>query len=155
MLRGLAGIVLVGIFLIAAVSGCGGGDDDSLTQAEYRKQANAICSEGNDQKNKAVGEAYKDPKKAGITGDGKTAQLELLNNVALPPIISMTEELASLGGPSGEEEKAEALVEALEAEIDELETNPETVIDASANGGEFAKANKLATELDLKACSEI
>jgi len=144
--------VLGVVAALAVVAGCGGdSDDDSLTKAEYTQQANAICQQGEDEKNKEIQAAVNDPK--AISGQGQEGELELLTEFALPPIATMTEELSDLGGPSGEEEKAEALVEAFEEEIEKIEANPKSVI--SGSGGEFAEANKLAGELDLKACGLI
>lgn len=146
-------VVGVVVAVAALAFGCGGDDDDSLTKAEYRKQANALCLQGNDQKDNAIREGFEDPKKAGITAKGEAGTIEVLTELALPPIVAMTEELKELGGPEGEEEKAEEMVEAIEAEIDEIEANPKAV--ATGSGGEFNEANKLADELGLESCAKV
>lgn len=152
MLRGIVGM-LVGIVVIAAVAtGCGGSDDDSLTKAEFTKQADAICKQGEEEKSKGLEEAINNPKEK-LKSEGEEAEIELLTKYALPPIAEMTEELADLGGPEGQEEKAEAMVKAFEKEISKIEANPKSV--TSGSGGEFAEANKLARELELKACGLI
>jgi hypothetical protein len=153
-LRGILG-VLVGVVVIAAVAtGCGGGDDDdSLTKAEFTKQGNAICLQSENEKNEDLQDALSNPEKYDVEQRNAKGELELLEKVALPPIVKMTEELAALGAPSGEEEKVEAVIAAFEEEIEKIEANPQSVV--SGTGGEFTEANKLAREIGLRACNSI
>lgn len=158
MLRGCAAVVLAAliVLVVVAVSGCGGdggGDGDQLSQAEYRKQAAAICTQANAQKDKAVAKAYENPTKAGIaSNDDKQIAVEILAELALPPIATMNDELRGLAAPGGTEVKAEQMVDAFEAEVAKLEANPNSVLNG---GGEFQEANELARELGLRSCSEI
>jgi hypothetical protein len=137
--------------VLAIGAGCGGGDDDSLSKAEFVKQADAICTQKEAEKNKALEAGFQQAGKEGKKG--KKVEEELVTDTALPPISEMTEELGDLGAPSGEEDKAEAMVEAFEEEVEKIEGDPGSVLTGA--GGEFAKANKLAKEMGLKVCSQI
>ena len=147
--------MLIGLLMATMVaSGCGGGDDDSsLSKAEFTKQANAICSKRENEKNEALTKGYENPEKYGIDSKGKKAEEELISKLALPPIVTMTEELGELGAPEGQEEKVEAMVRAFDDEVGEIETDLKGVLTGEV--GEFAEANKLAKELGLDACSSI
>lgn len=138
--------------MVAVMAGCGGDDESSsLSKAEFTKEADAICARQEEKKNKDLIAAYK---KYGEEGrKGKKAQADFILEAALPPIAQMTEELADLGAPSGEEDKVEAMVQALEEEIQNIEDDP--IGTATGKVGDFDKANKLAKELNLKACSQI
>jgi len=147
-------ISLVGVLAVLVVGGCGGGDDDgSLTQAEYKEQASEICSNRQREKSEGIEAAFSNPKKAQITGQGVKAQLEIFNELALPPIVTMTEELDALEPPSNQAKKAEAMVVAFEDEIKKMEADPKAVLNGDL--GDFVEANKLARELSLKPCSGI
>ena len=146
--------ITAGVLAVLAVGvGCGGDDDSgsSLTKAEFTKQADAICKKQEEKKNNALTTAYEKLGKEGK--EGKKAQEEVIADVALPPISQMTEELADLGAPEGEEEKAEEMVAAFEEEVQKIEDDlPGTL---SGKVGNFDKANKLAKEMGLKDCSLI
>jgi len=137
-------VALLGLALVAF--GCGGGDD-SLTKAEFIKQGDAICKRTEDQKNKALEAAFAQQAKTGEAPD-KAFQISLVNTVALPPVVQMTEELDDLGPP---DEEAEAIVAAFEASTDAITDNPAGVLDGS---NPFVEADQLAAEYGFKACSE-
>jgi hypothetical protein len=138
--------------LLALASGCGGGsDDDSLTKAEFSKQGNAICTRANADQQKALTAAYAKLNKEGAKG--KKVEEDLISNTALPPIAKMTEELADLGTPEGEEEKAEQMVEAFEEEVQKIEDDPAGAL--SGTVGSFDEANKLAGEFGMNSCASV
>lgn len=143
---------IVGVLAVLAIGvGCGGGDDDSLSKADFVKQADEICARKETEKNKDLEAAFSQLGKEGKSG--KKAEEELVTGTALPPISEMTEELKDLGAPSGEEDQVDAMIKALEEEIEKIEGDPSSVI--SGSGGGFDKANRLAKEMGLKACSQI
>jgi hypothetical protein len=144
---------IVGVLVVLAIGvGCGGGDDDSsLSKADFVKQADEICDRAETKKNKDLEAAFQKLGKEGKSG--KKAEEELVTGTALPPISEMTEELKDLGAPSGEEDQADAMIEAFEEEVEKVEGDPTSVI--SGEGGEFDKANQLAKKMGLKACSQI
>ena len=146
-------IALVGVLAVLVVAGCGGDGDDSLTLAEYKEQASAICKKQQEEKSNGIETAFSEPEKVGVTGQGVKAQLEILDELALPPIVEMTEELDALEPPDAQAKKAEAMVVAFEDEIEKIEGNKKAVLDGDV--GDFVDANKLARELGLKPCSGI
>jgi hypothetical protein len=145
-------VSVIGVLVVLAIGvGCGGGDDDSLSKADFVKQADEICARKEAEKNKKLEASFQQLGKEGKSG--KQAEEELVTDAALPPISEMTEELKDLGAPSGEEDQADAMVEAFEAEIEKIEDDPASVINET--GGEFAKANQLAKQMGLKVCSQV
>lgn len=153
MKRGLEGLLAVALLTLIAGAGCGGGGDSGLSAAEFRKQADAICLHQNEAKGRAIAAAYKEPKKLGIKSKGEKGLEEILIQLALPPIVTMTEELGELDAPDSAEGKTEAMVTALEEETKRMKADPASVV--SGKAGEFTEANKLAKELGLKDCAEI
>jgi hypothetical protein len=134
-------MAIVGIALI----GCGGGgDDESLTKAEYVKEANAICRKALNQKEKVIAEATeKLPDKVSASTKEKVV-LE-----AFAPYEKATEELAELGKPEGQEEKAEALVEAMEDGAEKVKASPTTLLVSDLP---VRKANKMAEDFGVDRC---
>ena len=55
--------------------------------------------------------------------------------------------------PSGEEDKVEAIVDALEAGAEELEDDPGSLLDGKGTGP-LDKANELASEFGFKECGQ-
>lgn len=157
--RGSAALVgLLALLALVIGAGCGGGDDDggdsSLTKAEFVKKADAICVRREEEKNKALQAAFNDASKEKLKGQkAQEAQEEIIADAALPPIAEMVEELADLGTPSGEEEKAEAMVEAFEEEVSNIEGDLKGTVEGKV--GNFDKANKLAEKFGMKSCSLI
>ncbi len=152
-------IALVVALLVAVlVAGCGGsgsGSSDATgasTKAEFIAQGDKICAAAEAKKNKAITSAFsKTPKQS--QEPTKAYEEELVTEVALPPIASMSEELSELPLPSGEEEEAEAILAAFQSAVAEIESNPEVAIEGAAQP--FAEADKLAGEYGFKSCSEI
>lgn len=145
-------VALVGVLALLVLSaGCGSGDDNSLTKAEFVKQADAICKKGEKKKNDSLVSAYK--KVGSENKESKNAQEEIIVDVALPPISKMIEELDGLGALNGEEEKAERMVEAFEEEAENVEEDPAGTI--AGKVGNFDEANKIAKELGMEDCSAI
>ncbi len=147
MYRGFVAISAVVFAMAAFVAGCGGGDDESLTKAEFIKQGDAICQEAENKKNAGLEKAFKDKANQGA---GKEVQERLVTDVALPPIATMTEELADLGAP---DDQATAIVEGFEKAVEEIEADPQAAL--TSERGAFAEPDKLAAEYGFKVCSRI
>lgn len=145
--------ITAGVLAVLAVgAGCGGDDDSSsLTKAEFVKQADAICKKQEEKKNNELTAAYE--KLGKEKKEGKKEQEAVITDVALPPISQMTEELADLGAPEGEEEKVEEMVGAFEEEVQKIEDDPAGTLTGKV--GTFDEANKLAKDFGLKDCSLI
>lgn len=149
----LAG-ALMGSLLIA---GCGGSNDNStstttLSKAQFLKQGNAICAEGNKEIDESfesfAKENHLSPKKAPSGAELKNFSEETL----VPTVHRQLNEIKALGLPEGAEEEAEAVFAAVEEATEEVEANP-TVL-TEENNEPFAKANKLSRELGLTKCGE-
>lgn len=148
MKTGVAAI-FVGVLVALVVAGCGGGGDDSLTKAEFIEQGDAICAAASKQKNTALERELNKQAKTG-KAFAKSAEEELVTDTALPPIAAMTEKLAALDAPDAD---AEAIPQAFEEAVQELEADPASGLGAGA--APFADADKLARAYGLKVCSTI
>jgi hypothetical protein len=142
--------LLTGALLCAAIlAGCGGSGDDPLTKAEFVKRADAICARGERTKDTALEAFFREHQQQLQKSDEE----DLVTEVALPPIQTMTGELADLSPPADEKETTGAIVGGYEAAVREIERDPAIVISSTASP--FAKANKLAARYGLKTCAEL
>ena len=157
MSKGLVASIF-GVLAIALIAaGCGGGDDTtsttaSLTKAEFLKQGNQICDEGNKEINAGFEEFLK---KNNISQHQKPSEAqmeEVAETVVIPGIAKQVEGVSELGAPSGEEEKVDAIIEAAEGGLDQAEEDPAAFV--SEDGGDpFKEADKLSSAYGLTACS--
>lgn len=155
--------LLLGVLAIALVAGCGSGGDDtsgtssesgesasSLTKAEFIKQADAICEEGN----KSVGveaEEFAEENEIDIEKPTTAQQEEVVSDVVAPAIREQAEKIDELGAPGGEEDEVAEIVAAVESGADEAEATPDVIVEGKG-AGPFEEANKLATAYGLKVC---
>jgi len=142
----------------AFAAGCGGGGDSTatdesvaLTKAEFIKQGDAICEQGNDQLEDEADEFAED-NDVDTSNPTEEQQEEVIVTVVGPALQSQADELSGLGAPEGEEDKVTAIVEALEAGAQELEDDPGSLLESGAEPLE--EANKLATEFGFKTCGQ-
>jgi hypothetical protein len=138
---------VLGILALAAlvVTGCGGDSEsqttESLTKAQYVKQADAICKRQNEKKDAALNKAYEELQKE-KTGAGRAGEEKIIE-IALPPIAEMTEEVAELGVPTEQSEEAEKFVGEMEAAISEVQDDPSLALDEEPFEGAKARAARL------------
>ncbi len=146
------------IALAAAVVGCGGGDDSTdssaaaLTKAEFIKQADKVCKEG-EESLEAEGEEFAEENDIDIENPTDEQKEEVVVEVVGPALHKQGEELAALGAPEGEEEAVEAIVDALEGGADEIESDPAILIEGKDNPP-LEEASDLAGEYGLTECGE-
>ncbi|HEU5253943.1 MAG TPA: hypothetical protein VFU16_11530 [Solirubrobacterales bacterium] len=140
--------------LVALVAGCGGGDETTdetvtLTKAEFIKQGDAICEEGNDQSEK---EAEEFAEENGFTLEkASDEQLEeAVGEVLVPSLNQQAEEIDALGAPEGDEEQIEELVSSLETAADEIEGDPGLVFEEEV----LVEPEELAQDYGFKVCGE-
>jgi HD superfamily phosphodiesterase len=150
MSKGLIAL-FAGVLLVALVAGCGSsGSDNSLTKAEFIKQADAICSKG-EKSIESGAEKFAEENNVNTEKPTKAQKEEVITQVVAPEIRKQGEEISELGAPSGEEDKVEAIVSAVEEGADELEQQPATLFEGK---NPLAKGSKLAKEFGLKVCGE-
>jgi hypothetical protein len=119
-----------------------------LTEAQFVKQASAICKKGFEEKDEAVQSTMaKLPNPAG--GEWSPADLERLGAQTLPPLKRMTEQLASLQPPAKSEDVAAQVVEKFESAIEEAEAEPL----AMAKGNPFQAAEEAAGSHGISGCA--
>lgn len=148
VVRALGGI-LAALALTLAVAGCGGGDDDttaSLTPAQFKKQANAICNEQTEKRNQEIREAIQGLPKEKLLPKKDREELVLQT---LPKYAETPEKLRALGAPEGDEEEVEAIAKAMEEATRKVEADP---AQALVSTQQFFEASKLAAEYGLEAC---
>jgi hypothetical protein len=150
MSKGLIAL-FAGVLLVALVAGCGSsGSDDSLTKAEFIKQADAICTKG-EKSIEDGAEKFAEENDVNTEKPTKAQQEEVIQQVVAPEIRQQAEEIGDLGAPSGEEDKVEAIVTSVEEGADELESKPAQLIEGK---NPLAAGSKLAKEYGLKVCGE-
>jgi hypothetical protein len=145
----VAAAVLAGL-----VAGCGGGDETTdetvtLTKAEFIKQGDAICKEGNED-NEAEAEEFAE--KNGFTLEkASDKQLEdAVGEVLVPSLNRQAEEINALGAPEGDEDKVEEIVVALEDATEEIEDDPSLVFEEKT----LEEPNQLADAYGFKVCGQ-
>ena len=154
MNKALLAAVAVLVALAALVAGCGGGDETTdetvtLTKAEFIKQGDAICKEGNDQSEE---EAEEFAEENGFTLEkASDEQLEeAVSEVLVPSLNQQAEEIDALGAPEGDEEQIEELVSSLETAAEEIEGDPGLVFEEEV----LVEPEELAQDYGFKVCGE-
>lgn len=157
MRKGVVGSIfgLLAIALIAA--GCGGGSDStsttaSLTKAEFLKQGNQVCAEGNKEINAGFEEFLKKNHLGHKQEPTKAQKEELAETVVLPGVAKQVEGVKALGAPSGEEEQVDAIVEGAEEALEEAEEDPAAFVSEEGTDP-FKEVDKLTSAYGLTACS--
>jgi maltose-binding protein MalE len=162
--------MLAGVLAIAIVAaGCGSSGSDSssgsssdssssdttattaaLSKAEFIKQGDAICTEGNESIETEANEFAKE-NNINTKKPTKAQKEEVIVEVVAPDVHRQGEEIAELAAPSGDEAEAEAIVAAVEGAADELEETPSLLF---GEKNPLAKAAKLAGSYGFKVCGE-
>ncbi len=111
----------------------------------FIKEADEICNK--------VPESYGKKLKAleKAKGGKKVSTKEGNLKAAVPPLYTAAEELEALTPPSGDEEKIEAIIDALEAAAKGLEAKPESPL--SGPKSPFAEFQKLTQEYGFRICT--
>ncbi len=148
--------LLAGALAIALIAaGCGSSSDDStasITKAEFIKKSDAACTKGNEQ---IESEFQSYARKNGISEKKEPTEAQstqLSETILLPAVQQEVEEIRALGAPSGEEDKVNAVLDAVEEGIEKGEEDPGSLV--TENPAAFAKANKLANEYGFKVCGK-
>ncbi|MDX6601134.1 MAG: hypothetical protein QOF13_336 [Solirubrobacterales bacterium] len=127
-----------------------GADSAPLTKAQFIKQGDAVCNQVPVRYNQLLQEFEKEAK---AQGDPKPSTAEANLKAAVPPLPEAAEELEGLSPPAGDEQKAEAIVAALEAAAAGLEAKPTSEL--SGPESPFAEFQKLTKEYGFKFCNQL
>lgn len=135
------------------LAACGGDDDDdgnggeALSKAEYIRQGDAICAEGDREIEQAAEEQF------GGSEDQPTEEEigEFAQEEVLPNLQDQIDRLRELPAPEGDEEEVEAIYDAADEGIQQLEeAGPEGFVEQGDEA--FEEANRLAGEYGFQNC---
>jgi hypothetical protein len=146
--KGLVVLAAVSISIFA-IAGCGG-DDSSLSQAEYEQQLELVCNKGIQERAKLVNEVSREFEEQRERKSSPQYEAENLTKLATV-YEGTTEKLDELGPPEQDPEKVEAMIRARE------EASAKVLADPLSARGQlepiFEEANKLAESLGVKSCA--
>lgn len=152
--------LLAALVVALFAAGCGGGGDDSsgdgtdsgssapLTKAEFIKQGDEICAQGDAAIEEEANE-FADENGIDTENPTEAEQEEVVAQVLGPAIKRQSEEIADLGPPQGEEEAVEEIVAAVGRGAEEIEEDPKAVVNGE---NPLAEASKLADAFGFKQC---
>jgi hypothetical protein len=149
----LAGVLAVALF----VAGCGSDSSTtdstaSITKAEFVKQGNAICKEGNEKIESEFEKFAKENKLSEKKAPTEAQLEEASEEFLIPQITKQVEGLRALGAPSGEEEQVNTLLDNAEAALEEVEDDPSLL--SGEKSEPFEDVNKEARAVGLTTCGE-
>jgi hypothetical protein len=154
--------LLFGVLAIALVAGCGGGSNDTSgastdsdsgstpTKAQFIKQGDEICTKG-DQSIEGEANEFAEENDINTQKPTKAQQEEVISQVVGPAIKQQSEEIGDLGAPSGDEDRVEAIVDAVGRGAEELEEDPGALLKGT---NPLAEGSKLAKAYGFKSCGE-
>jgi len=129
------------------VVGCGD-SGESISKEEFIAKADAICKKSNVRMAAGFSKRLKD---ARSLVKPQSPQLEkLVGEVMVPNLEREIRELRALGIPSGDSERIEAMLEALDEGVETAERNPKAVV--ASSDAVFGIAARLAGEYGLEVC---
>lgn len=146
--KAIAGLVVVGALLLVA-SGCGGGDDSTVSKQEYDQQLELVCNQGLKEREAYLEELNRRFEEQG----GKVSKAFQVKNLRKYVAIyqGTTEEIADIGLPEEDKKKAEELVETREKAAAQVEADPLGSVESVQVI--FKKTNEVAEDLEAKSCA--
>ena len=161
-------LLVCGCLLFA---GCGGGDDETGTSGEsqgdlssqiaegpaptkkaYIKEGDEVCGKVPQRFQTTIRKKQSQFKKESREQKKTIYEVRILG-AAVPPIHTAAEEFTDLGAPEGDEEKAAAMVKALEAAAAGLEKDPSGQLTGPESS--FAEFSKLSKAYGFKLCPQL
>jgi hypothetical protein len=155
--RAFLSAIAVLVALAALVAGCGGGDDTTdetvtLTKAEFIKQGDAICKQGNKEIEEGFEKFAEENDVPKNQEPSKEQGVELVETVILPNVQQQADQIRELGAPEGDEEQVDELITSLEDAVAEGEDDPEILF--SGDTDPFADVNQKTTAYGFEVCGE-
>lgn len=140
---------IIGLAVAAALlAGCGD-DDSSVSKQEYDQQLELICNKGLQEREELIDDLSNKIQESNQGSDLKVQEENIRELVAI--YQRNTEEIADVGFPEQNEQKAEELVQAREDAAAKVEADPFGSL--GTTNTTFEKANKLAEDLKAKSCA--
>lgn len=130
----------------AGATGATGATGEPLSKEEFIAQADAICKAG-DKEIDAAGEEF-------FSEGGSPGQAEeetFITETVIPNVQGQVDGIAALAPPEGDEDEVQAIVDAAQQAIDDVEADPSVL---GTQGDPFAEANQLAQDYGLKVCGQ-
>jgi hypothetical protein len=149
--RGIS-LSIVVLSVALAVAGCGGSGDESssisISKAAFIKKTDAVCKRGNGRMEAAFGRFL--IKNKNLRRPSKDEYEALVGKVLVPNIEREIKEIRAFPVPSGDEDRVDDFLEALEEGIEVAERNPKAVVGSSEVI--FGIPSRLAREYGLEVC---
>ncbi len=147
----LAVLVLSALALV--IAGCGS-DDDTLTKAEFIKQADVICKKADDREaGEFVALAKSNPGEF-EPPNVKKGQEKAIRVILIPSIQKQVKDVEALGIPEGDEEELERFFDEVESGLEKVKEDPLS-IDSSREKSPLYGSFKLGQAYGFKLCREI
>jgi len=158
--RGFIGLLILALAMAGLFVGCGSdgtadtssssssaqGSGKPLTVAAYKKRAYAICGKAGEEILQKIGQRFEG---APVKNEAEAYE-ELRDSVFIPQLEAELEELRSLPAPDASAEDMEAMLDALEDGVEDLErAQVKSLSDVSEA---FPKFDQLATSNGLRGC---
>jgi hypothetical protein len=139
--------------VVVLFAGCGGGEDSSasgsISKEEFIAKADAVCAKTNKRMETELGKFLTSGEQ--ITNLSKADNERFVTKVLIPNLEKEIDEIKALGVPTEDEERAKAMVAALEEGLETAEADPEALA-ASSSDIVYGIATRLAGEYGLKVC---
>jgi hypothetical protein len=139
--------------LLIGAAGCGGGGDSStdpnaIPKAVFIKKTDAICTAGNKKMEVAFGHFLQENKN--VKRPSEADYEALVGTVVVPNVKREIKEIRALGAPEGDEDRVDAILEALEEGVETAEDNPQAAV--SSSEAIFGISSRLGKEYGLEVC---
>jgi hypothetical protein len=143
-----AGIAMLAVAGTIVAGTAGSAFAGPLSSREFKRQANAICAEGNQQIEAAAEQIF-----AGLSENQQPSpeQLAAFAAVAIPSIKQQVESVAALEEPKSLQAKVRKLIRTARAAVAKIEANPSLLADEENDP--FAATNKQLKKLGLRECA--
>jgi hypothetical protein len=145
--------IAVALTVAVLVAGCGGGSDSStatvsVSKAAFIKKVDAVCQKGTERMQRAILVFLKQHKD--VQRPNKTQSEKLVGTAIVPSVKTELKELKALDAPEGDEERADAIISALEEGLETAEGNPDAVV--ASSDAVFGISGRLAGEYGAEVC---
>ncbi len=160
-LRQLSAALALTVVAAVGLWGCGGSGDPSdsstaistseLSKAQFVKRAEAICVQESTPILPALYKYSEAHPASSKKGDEK-AFSDGLRKIIPPAIQAMADEIRKIGAPSGDEEKIEAFLAALEKDGSAIANDP-AMASSEELDSKFRRSGKLASEYGIAGCA--